>query len=174
MSGLAWAAGYPMMMSYQPGTTTILLVGIVIKLWAFLAGPSDVIEFGLKKYDAIILAFGTAEALILFGGLLASGVVVRNATGSVLAAVLFRVAPFVSSEVLHFEVMLIPESLMVSCAIFGMALVLKAALDERAPTIGLGAAQGLIFALGLSSKILHAPLAIMGDRPSANISPWAA
>ena len=162
MSGLAWAAGYPMMMSYHPGTTTILLVGIVIKLWAFLAGPSDVIEFGLKNYDAIIYASRTAEALIQFGALLASGVVVRNATGSVLAAVLFQVAPFVSSEVLHFEVMLIPESLMVSCAIFGMALVLKAALDERAPTIGLGAAQGLIFALGLSSKILHAPLAIMG------------
>jgi hypothetical protein len=54
MSGLAWAAGYPMMMSYHPGTTTILLVGIVIKLWAFLAGPSNVIEFGLKNYDAII------------------------------------------------------------------------------------------------------------------------
>jgi hypothetical protein len=162
MNGLAWAAGYPMIKNDHPGTTTILLVGIIVKLWTFVAGRSDVIEFGLKNYDGIIYAARTAEALILSGALLASGVIVRNATRSWLAAMLFQVAPFVSSEVLHFEIMLVPESLMVSCAIFGMALVLKAALDEKAPTIGLGAAQGLIFALGLSSKYLHAPLAIMG------------
>ena len=80
MNGLAWAAGYPMMKNDHPGTTTILLVGIVIKVWAFLAGRSDVIEFGLKHYDAIIYASRTAEALILSGMLLASGVIVRNAT----------------------------------------------------------------------------------------------
>ena len=162
MNGLAWAAGYPMMKNDHPGTTTILLVGIIIKLWTFLAGRSDVIEFGLKNYDAIIYAARAAEAVILSGVLLVSGVIVRNATRSWLAAMLFQVAPFVSSEVLHFEIVLIPESLMVSCAILGMALVLKAALDEKPPTIGLGATQGLIFALGLSSKYLHAPLAVMG------------
>jgi hypothetical protein len=162
MNGLAWAAGYPMMKSDHPGTTTILLAGTVIKLWTFLTGRSDVIEFGLKNYDAIIYVSRTAEALILSGVLLASGFIVRNATRSALAAVLFQVAPFVHPEVLHFEVMLAPESLMVSCAILGMALALKAALDERKPTIGLGAAGGLIFALGLSSKFLHAPLAILG------------
>jgi hypothetical protein len=151
-----------MMKNDHPGTTTILLIGIVIKLWTFLAGRSDVIEFGLKNYDAIIHASRAAEALILSGALLASGVIVRNATRSSLAAMLFPVAPFASSEALHFEAMLAPESLMVSCAIFGMALVLKAALDERAPTVGLGVAQGLIFALGLSSKFLHAPLAVLG------------
>ncbi|HEY3030196.1 MAG TPA: hypothetical protein VGJ68_08440 [Bradyrhizobium sp.] len=162
MNGLAWAAGYPMMKNDHPGTTTVLLIGIIIKLWTFLAGRSDVIEFGLKNYDAIIYAARAAEALILSGVLLVSGVIVRNATRSWLAAMLFQVAPFVSSEALHFEIMLIPESLMVSCAILGMALVLKAALDEKPPTIGLGATQGLIFALGLSSKYLHAPLAVMG------------
>ena len=162
MNGLAWAAGYPMIKNDHPGTTTILLVGIIVKLWTFVAGRSDVVEFGLKNYDAIIYVARAAEASILSGVLLVSGVIVRNATRSWLAAMLFQVAPFVSSEVLHFEIMLIPESLMVSCAILGMALVLKAALDEEAPTIGLGALQGLIFALGLSSKYLHAPLAIMG------------
>ena len=162
MNGLAWAAGYPMMKNDHPGTTTILLVGIVIKLWTFFTGRSDVIEFGLKNYDAIIYAARAAEALILSGVLLASGIIVRNATRSALAAMLFQVAPFVHPEALHFEVTLIPESLMVSCAIFGMALVLKAALDENPPTIGLGAAQGLTFALGLSSKYLHLPLAILG------------
>jgi hypothetical protein len=162
MNSLAWAAGYPMIKNDHPGTTTILLVGIIIKLWTFLAGRSDVIEFGLKNYDAIIYAARTAQALILSGALLASGVIVRNATRSWLAAMLFQVAPFVGSEVLHFEVLLTPESLMVSCAILGMALVLKAALDEKAPTVGLGATQGLIFALGLSSKFLHLPLAILG------------
>jgi hypothetical protein len=162
MNGLAWAAGIPMMKSDHPGTTTILLVGLVVKLWAFLTGRSDVVEFGLKNFDALIYASRAVEALILSGALLASGVIVRNATRSSLAAMLFQVAPFVSSEALHFEVILIPESLMVSCAILGTALVLKAALDEKAPTIALGAAQGLIFALGLSSKFLHLPLAIMG------------
>ncbi len=56
MNGLAWAAGYPMMKNDHPGTTTILLIGIIIKSWTFLAGRSDVIEFGLKNYDAIIYA----------------------------------------------------------------------------------------------------------------------
>ena len=162
MNGLAWAAGYPMMKNDHPGTTTILLTGLVIKLWRFLAGEPDVVEFGLKNFDAIIYASRAAEALILSGALLASGVIVRNATRSSLAAMLFQVAPFVSAEALHFEVMLVSESLMVSSAIVGMALVLKAALDERPPTVGLGAAQGLTFALGLSSKFLHLPLAILG------------
>jgi hypothetical protein len=162
MNGLAWAAGHPMMKNDHPGTSTILLVGIVIKVWTFLTGRPDVVEFGLKNYDALIYVSRAAEALILSGALLAGGVIVRNATRSALAAMLFQVAPFVSSEALHFEVMLAPESLMVSSAILGMALVLKAALGQRAPTMGLGAAQGLIFALGLSSKFLHAPLAILG------------
>jgi hypothetical protein len=74
MNGLAWAAGYPMMKNDHPGTTTILLTGLVIKLWRFLAGQSDVVEFGLKNFDAIIYASRAAEALILSGALLASGV----------------------------------------------------------------------------------------------------
>jgi len=162
MNGLAWAAGYPMMKNDHPGTTTTLLVGTVIKLWTFFTGRSDVIEFGLKNYDAIINASRAAEALILSGVLLASGIIVRNATRSALAAMLFQVAPFVHPEALHCEVMLIPESLMVSCAFLCMALVLKAALDERLPSLGLVVGQGLAFALGLSSKYLHLPLAILG------------
>ncbi|QWG15576.1 hypothetical protein KMZ29_13450 [Bradyrhizobium sediminis] len=49
MNGLAWAAGYPMIKNDHPGTTTILLIGLIVKLWTFLAGRSDVIEFGLKN-----------------------------------------------------------------------------------------------------------------------------
>ena len=162
MTGLAWAAHYPMMKSDHPGTTTTLLVGLIIKAWTSLAGRSDVIEFGLKNYDAIIYASRAAEALILSGALLASGIVVRNATRSAVAAMLFQVAPLVTYESFRFVMILVPESLMVSCAILGMALVLKATLDESPPATGLGVAQGVIFALGLSSKILYAPLAILG------------
>ena len=43
-----------------------------------------------------------------------------------------------------------------------MGIVLKAALDETAADGWLGAALGLIFALGLSSKYLYLPLAIIG------------
>jgi hypothetical protein len=43
--------------------------------------------------------------LILSGVLLASGVIVRNAARSSIAAMLFQVAPFVHSEALQFEVM---------------------------------------------------------------------
>jgi hypothetical protein len=163
MNGIAWAAGYPMMKNDHPGTTTILLVGLVVKAWAFLAGRSDsIIEFGLKNFDPIIYAARTAEALILSGALLASGLIVRTATCSSLAAILFQVSPLVAPAALHFEMTLTPESLMVSCAILGYALVLKAALDQAPPTSGLAVAQGLIFALGLSSKFLYAPLAILG------------
>ena len=50
---------------------------------------------------------------------------------------------------------------MVSSAIFGMALALKAALDEGPPTVWLGVMQGLTFGLGLSSKFLILPLAVL-------------
>jgi hypothetical protein len=162
MNGLAWAAGYPMMKSDHPGTTTILLTGLVIKLWTYLGGRPDVVAFGLKNFDAIIYVSRAAEALILSGILLASGVIVWNATRSSLAAMLFQVAPFVHPVALHFDAVLASESLMASSAIFGMALALKAALDESPPTPGLGAAQGLTFGLGLSSKFLIFPLAILG------------
>jgi hypothetical protein len=68
MNGLAWAAGYPMMKNDHPGTTTILLTGLVIKLWGVLAGQSDVVEFGLKNFDAIIYARGAERGgrLLIF------------------------------------------------------------------------------------------------------------
>ncbi|MGA7810375.1 hypothetical protein, partial [Bradyrhizobium sp.] len=157
MNGIAWAAGYGMMKTDHPGTTTILLGGLIIKSWAFLSGRQDTVEFGLKNYDAVIYAVRAAEALILTSAMLCGGIIVRNATRSAIAAMLFQVAPFVHAEALHFAVMLIPESLMVSCAIIGMALVIKAALDEHPPTGGLGAGLGLVFALGFSSKYLFAP-----------------
>lgn len=162
MNGLAAAAGYPFMKNDHPGTTTILLVDLMIRAWTFVAGRSDVIEFGLKNYDAMIYAARAVEALILSGVLAASGVLIRNTTRSSIAAMLFQVGPFVHPDTFHFVTVLIPESLMVSCAIFGMALVVKAALDEKPPTAMLGAASGLTFALGLSSKYLHLPLAIIG------------
>ena len=62
------------------------------------------------------------------GALLASGVIIRNTTGSSLAAMLFQVAPFASGHTFHFQVMLVPDSLMACFVIFGMALVLKAAI----------------------------------------------
>jgi hypothetical protein len=78
------------------------LVGIIIKLWTFFAGRSDVIEFGLKHYDAIIYVARAAEALILSGVLLISGLIVRNVTRSWLAAMMFQVAPLsVSSAALR-------------------------------------------------------------------------
>jgi hypothetical protein len=162
MNGIAWADDGLMRKNDHPGTATILLIGLVVKLWTVLAGSPDLVEFGLKNFDAVIYASRAAEALILFGALLASGVIVRNATRSALAAMLFQIAPFVHPSVLHFEAMLAPESLMASCAILGMALVLKATLADRPPTIGLGVAMGLVFAFGLSSKYLHLPLAILG------------
>lgn len=161
MNGLAWAAGYPMIKNDHPGTTTILLGGLTIKLYAFLSGRSDIIEFGLENYDAFIYASRAAEALLLSLALLASGLMVRRATRSAIAAVLFQVAPFVHYEGLHFASMLTPESLMVTFVILGTGLVLKSALGREPPTAGLGIAQGLVFALGLSSKYLYAPLAIL-------------
>ena len=38
MNGLAWAAGYPMIKNDHPGTTTILLAGLVTRAGAFLGG----------------------------------------------------------------------------------------------------------------------------------------
>jgi hypothetical protein len=105
MNGLVAAVGYPFMKGDHPGTMTILLVDIIIRVWALVAGRSDVVDFGLKHYDAIIDAARTAEA----------------------------VAPFVNAAALHFETVLIPESLMVSCAILGMAFAVKAALDSDPP-----------------------------------------
>src|SRR6202035_782476 len=83
-------------------------------------------------------------------------------TKSALAAILFQVAPFVHPDTFHFEMVLIPESLMVSSAILAMALAVKVALDPNPPTIRLGVASGLIFAFGFSSKYLFFSLAVLG------------
>jgi hypothetical protein len=162
MNGIIAAAGYGSMKFDHPGTTTTLLVEIIVRLWALVARPDDIVAFSFKNYDAIIYAARTCEAFILFGALLAGGLIVAKATRSVIAAMVFQVGPFVHFDTFHIDMLLIPESLMVSCAIFGMALVIKAALDDRPPTVRLGVAAGLIFALGFSSKYLYLPLAILG------------
>jgi hypothetical protein len=160
MNGLAAAAGYPFMKNDHPGTTTILLVDIIIRLWAIVARPTDIVEFGLSNYVAIIYVARTAQALILFAVLVVSGVMVRNATRSSIAAMLFQIAPFVNADEFNFETVLIPESLMVACGILGMAFAIKAALSKM-PTVALGIASSLTFALGLSAKYLHLPTAFL-------------
>jgi hypothetical protein len=162
MNGIVAAAGYGSMKFDHPGTTTTLLVEIIIRLWALVARPDDIVAFSFKNYDAIIYAARACQTLILSGALLAGGIIVAKATRSVVAAMVFQIGPFVHYDSFHIEMVLIPESLMVSCAIFGMALVIKAALDEEPPTVRLGVVSGLIFALGFSSKYLYLPLAILG------------
>ncbi len=161
MNGIMAAAGYGSMKFDHPGTTTTLLVEIIIRLWALVARPEDIVAFSLKHYDAIIYAARTCETLILFGALLGGGIIVAKATRSFIAAMAFQVGPFVHFDTFHIDMLLIPESLMVSCAIFGMALVIKAALDAEPPTVRLGVVAGLIFALGFSSKYLYLPLAVL-------------
>ncbi len=168
MNGLIAAAGYPSMMFAHPGTTTTLLVEIIIRLWALAVRPEDMVAFGLRNYDTIIYTARACEAMILTGALLASGVIVGNATRSVVAAMLFQVAPFVHPDTFHFATVLIPESLMVSAAILSMALLVRSALDPNPPTVRLGVACGLIFAFGFSSKYLFFPLLIFGVNLLAN------
>jgi hypothetical protein len=162
MNGLVTAAGYPSMKHDHPGTTTTLLVEIVIRLWAHVARPTDIVQFGLEHYDSITYAARTCEALILTGVLVAGGLIVRNAAQSTLAAMLFQVGPFVNADTFHYEMVLVPESLMVSCALLGMGLAIKVAFNENPPTVRRGVALGLIFALGFSSKYLYLPLALIG------------
>src|SRR5260370_40605484 len=145
---------------YQRGTTTALRGEIIIRLCALFARPEDIVAFGLKNYDAIIYAARTCEAMILAGVLLASGFIVGNATKSSVAAMLFQVAPFVHPDTFHFEMVLIPESLMVSSAILAMAVAVNDALHQNPPTVQLGVVSGLIFAFGFSSKYLFFPMAV--------------
>jgi hypothetical protein len=161
MNGLVAAAGYGSMKFDHPGTTTTLLVEIIIRLWALIAQPADIVAFGLKNYDAITYAARACQASILAGVLLAGGFIVANATKSVIAAMLFQVAPFVHPDTFHFEMVLIPESLMASSAILAMALVVKGALDPHPPTVRLGVGSGLLFAFGFSSKYLFLPMAAL-------------
>jgi hypothetical protein len=162
MNGIVAAAGYGSMKFDHPGTTTTLLVEIIVRLWALVARPEDIVASSFKNYDAIIYAARTCEAVILFGALLAGGIIVAKATRSFAAAMVFQVGPFVHFDTFHIDMLLIPESLMVSCAIFGMALMIKAALDDNPPTVRLGVVSGLMFALGFSSKYLYLPLALLG------------
>jgi hypothetical protein len=162
MNGLVAALGYPFMKNDHPGTTTILLVDVIVRVWMFVTRQSDVAEFGLKNYDAIIYAARAAEALILSAALTAGGIIVRGATRSAVAAVLFQVSPFLRDESFQLQISLTPESLMVSFAILAMAIAVKASLGDKPPTIALGAAAGLNFALGLSTKYLFLALAPLG------------
>jgi hypothetical protein len=162
MTGLVATLGYPFMKNDHPGTTTILLVDVIVRVWAWFARPSDIVEFGLAHYEQITYAARAVEAVIMSGVLVASGFIVRGATRSSIAGVLFQVGPFVNPDTFYFQMLVAPESLMVSCAMLGTALAIKAALDERPPRLWLGAAMGVIFGLGLSSKFLHLPLAVIG------------
>ena len=164
MNGIVAAAGYGSMKLDRPGTTTTLLVEIIVRLWALVARPEDIVAFSFKNYDAIIYA-----ALPLRGGHPVrraagmAGSLSRKATRSLIAAMVFQVGPFVHFDTFHIDMLLIPESLMVSCAIFGMALMIKAALDERSSDGSAGRdSRAGILALGFSSKYLYLPLAILG------------
>ncbi|MET4072689.1 hypothetical protein ABID58_007518 [Bradyrhizobium sp. S3.2.6] len=160
MNGLVAAAGYGSLKFDHPGTTTTLLVELVIRGWALVARTDDIVAFGLKHYDAITTAARTCEALVLSGALLAGGLIVGRTTRSAIAGLLFQAGAFVHPDALHFQTVLAPESLMVAIALFGMAIVLKAALDERPPATSLGVVSGLIFALGFSTKYLYLPQAL--------------
>ncbi len=160
MNGLVAAAGYGSLKFDHPGTTTTLLVELIIRGWALVARPDDIVAFGLKHYDAITYAARTCEALVLAGALLAGGLIVGRTTRSAIAAMLFQAGAFVHPDAFHFQTVLAPESLMVAIALFGMAIVLKAALDERPPATSLGVVSGLIFALGFSTKYLYLPQAL--------------
>ncbi|MCP3444071.1 hypothetical protein [Bradyrhizobium sp. CCGUVB14] len=160
MNGLVAAAGYGSLKFDHPGTTTTLLVELVIRGWALVARPDDIVAFGLKHYDAITFAARTCEALVLSGALLAGGLIVGRTTRSAIAAMLFQAGAFVHPDAFHFQTVLAPESLMVAIALFGMAIVLKAALDARPPATSLGVVSGLIFALGFTTKYLYLPQAL--------------
>ena len=162
MNGIVATLGYPFMKNDHPGTTTILLVDLIIRLWAWLVRPSDIVEFGLTHYEAITYVARAVQAIILSGVLVVSGFIIRDATRSSIAAALFQVGPFVNPDTFYFQMLLAPESLMIACAMLGMALAIKAALDERPPKLWFGAAMGLTFGFGLSSKFLHLPLAAIG------------
>lgn len=161
MNGVAWAAGYGMMLNAHPGTTTILLAGLVTRIGAYLNGQSDVVEFGLKHYETLIYASRALQIVIMAAALWVGGIIVLRTTRSAVAVAMFQCAPFVSFHAINLGATLTPESLLMTSAVIGMALVIKAALDEQPPTSGLGFAQGIVFAIGLSSKYLYAPLAIL-------------
>src|SRR5262249_54906475 len=154
-NGLVAAAGYGSLKFDHPGTTTTLLVEGIIRVWALIARPADIVEFGLRNYDSITYAARTCEALTLTAALIAGGLMVARVTRSAIAAMLLQIGPFVHPDTFHFEMVLIPESLMAANAIFGMAVVIKAALDRKPPSPRLGALSGLIFAFGFSSKYLY-------------------
>jgi hypothetical protein len=174
MNGIAWSVGYGMIKNDHPGTTTILLSGLVTRIGALLNGQTDVVEYALKHYDALIYASRAVQVLLMAAALLAGGIIVRRATRSTIAAAMFQIAPLVSFNALHLGTMLVTESMMITFAILGMALALKAALDEKAPTVRLGVASGTVFALGLSSKYLFAPLAILSVALLRNWRAYAA
>jgi len=155
MNGLVAAAGYGSLKFDHPGTTTTLLVEIVVRLWALVIRPADIVEFALRNYDTITYVARSCEAVILTVALVVGGLMVGRVTRSTIAAMLFQTGVFVHPDTFHFEMTLVPESLMASCAILGMATVIRAALGKDAPPVRLGIASGLIFALGFSSKYLY-------------------
>ncbi|AWM01141.2 hypothetical protein [Bradyrhizobium amphicarpaeae] len=160
MNGLVAAAGYGSLKFDHPGTTTTLLVELIVRGWALFAGPKDIVAFGLEHYDAITSAARAGEALLLTAALLAGGIIVGRATHSAIAAMLFQAGAFVHADTFHFQMVVAPESLMAAIALFGMAIVIKAALDAHPPSTGLGVVCGVIFALGFATKYLYLPQAL--------------
>lgn len=160
MNGLVAAAGYGSLKFDHPGTTTTLLVELIVRGWALVARARDIVAFGLEHYDAITWAARASEALVLTGALLAGGLIVGRTTQSAIAAMLFQAGAFVHPDAFHYQMVLAPESLMAAIALFGMAIVIKAALSAHPPATSLGIGSGAIFALGFSTKYLYLPQAL--------------
>jgi hypothetical protein len=157
MNSLTWAGGGAFHKADHPGTTTLLLGGLVIKA---LAPRDSILEYGAKNLPYIIYVCRAVEIILLSLALLVSGEMVRRST-RLSFAIIFQTAPFLDFEMFRNSTLLEPESLLISLTLLGTAMTLRAALAER-PTIRSGIALGVNFALSLSSKILAAPLAIIG------------
>jgi hypothetical protein len=157
MNSLTWAGGGAFHESYHPGTTTLLLGGLVIKA---LAPRDAILEYGVRNLAYIIYVSRTVEIILLSLVLLVSGEMVRRCT-RLSFAIIFQTAPFLDFEMFRNSTLLEPESLLITFTLLGTAMTLRAALTER-PAIRSGIALGVNFALSLSSKILAAPLAITG------------
>ncbi len=160
MNSLTWAAGGAFHKADHPGTTTLLLGGLVIKA---LAPRESVLEYGAKNLEHIIYLARTVEISFLTFVLVIGGAIVMRCSRLSLALI-FQTTPFINFELFRHSTLLEPEGFLIPFTMLGTAIVLSAALAKR-PTVRSGVALGVTFALAISSKVLAAPLALIGFPP---------
>ncbi len=146
----------------HPGTPIHEVGAVVIRVMNFGSSKAEMTQDVLRNPERYIAAINSV--LLLFCGfcILIAGCVTLEVTGSLCAALLIEVTPFVSGTTLTGLTLARPEPLMIGVAMLvGAAAVLTLRWKVERHPRWFAIAFGLLVGIGIAAKIDFAPVALV-------------